>query len=56
MLLVGTSQYIIQTKQRYEVIDEYGNFICSGDTRKECEEELIKMIMREYVSHIQQVI
>lgn len=28
-------------------VDEYGRFLCSGDTIRECEDELVEMIKEE---------
>lgn len=34
---------IIMVKGHFEVYDEMGNFVTSGDTYKECHEELMEM-------------
>lgn len=38
---------IIQVKDHYEAYNSRGEFVTSGDTYKECEEELIEMIVEE---------
>ena len=36
---------IVQVKGHYEVHDSYGEFVTSGDTYKECEDDLIEMLV-----------
>lgn len=38
---------IIHAGNRYEAFDEYGNFVCSGDTWNECYNELIDILVSE---------
>lgn len=47
MSLLNGTQHIIRTGQHFEVVDEHGRFLCSGDTIHECENELVKMIRIE---------
>lgn len=34
---------IVRVKGHYEVFDENGNFVTSGDTYRECQEDLMEM-------------
>lgn len=47
MSLINGTQYIQRVKQHYEALDEHGNFLCSGDSEKECFNELVEMIKQE---------
>lgn len=38
---------IIHAGAHYEAIDEYGNFVCSGDTWDECYDELVDILVSE---------
>ena len=38
---------IIQVEEHFEVYDEYGNFVLSGDTYKDCYNDLIAMIVED---------
>lgn len=45
--VLNDTQYIIQVREHYEAYHSTGEFICSGDTFKECSEELLKAIRVE---------
>lgn len=48
-LLCGT-QYIIQIREHFEAYHSTGEFICSGDTFKECSDEVVELIKAEIYS------
>lgn len=47
MSLLNGTQYIKPVREHYEVYTDQGKFICSGDTFKECSEELLELIKAE---------
>ena len=44
---MGGSHRIIQVKGHYEVYDENGNFLSSGDTWNECYNDLKEILVTE---------
>ena len=42
---MGNTHSIIQVKGHYEIYDEAGNFVSSGDTWEECYRDLLEMIV-----------
>ena len=42
---MGSTYRIIQVKGHYEVYDDGGNFVSSGDTWEECYNDLLDMIV-----------
>lgn len=54
MSLVNGTQHIVKADQHFVAIDEYGKFLCSGDTIRECEDELIEMIKAECAASTKQ--
>ena len=44
---MGSTHKIIQANGHYEVYDEYGDFVLSGDTYEECYHDLIDMIVAD---------
>lgn len=47
MSLLNGAQYIKPVREHYEAYTDQGKFICSGDTFKECSEELLELIKAE---------
>lgn len=47
--LFNDTQYIIQVKDHFEAYHSNGEFICSGDTFKECSDEVLETIKAETV-------
>ena len=45
--IMGGTHRIIQVKGHYEVYDENGNFVSSGDTWDECYYDLMEMIVAD---------
>ena len=44
---MGSTHRIIQIKGHYELYDDNGNFISSGDTWEECYNDLAEMIIAD---------
>ena len=49
---MDTTHRIVQVKGHYEVYDSAGKFVLSGDTREECENDLIEMLVADAKSKI----
>lgn len=45
--LLYDTQYIIQVRGHFEAYHSNGEFICSGDTFKECSDEVVELIKAE---------
>lgn len=44
-LAMDNTHRIVQVRGHYEVYDSNGEFVTSGDTYKECEDDLIEMLV-----------
>ena len=44
---MGGTHRIIQVKGHYEVYDDAGNFVLSGDTWDECYNDILEMIVAD---------
>lgn len=47
VLIMDKTYQIKSVYGHYEAYDKYGKFMASGDTRKECEQDLINIIFSE---------
>ena len=44
---MDNTHIIVQVRGHYEVHDSNGNFVLSGDTHKECYNDLVEMLVAE---------